>query len=221
MAEFVFNVELTDEEVSIFHSASMEWRKEIGMKGVAEETVKWKFIEIIERFIPDEYFNMTDDRMEVISAFAQPFFISPMINVSDILVGIADLYDIHETHVPPKTMIRHALIHHPPFPMLERRTGTNEQTFIMLISSKDTCRLCGVSNSEISPEMFGYGPRKCAGITIVHSMIERIVALISDRALEFHPERGNAYSGRLNDSSSTVETNMFLINTMFRVLLKG
>ena len=222
MFEFVFDRPIPHEHIPLFHSASMEWRKEIGMKGFGDVNIKKEFVEIIERYIPTHYFEMTDDRMEVVSAFAQPFFLSPMINVSDILVGISNLYDVgdHPT-VPIQQMVRHTLIHYPPFPMLERRTGEKSQTFIFLFPSTDTCKLCGVSNPEISPEMFGYGARKCVGISIANSLIENIVCNITVQNLEFHPEIGNAYSGRSNDSVNTLESNLFLARTMCRVLWNG
>jgi hypothetical protein len=221
MARMVFNKELSQLQCDLFHNASMEWRKEIAMKGVGDTTVKWAFIREIEDMIPRRYFDMIDDRMEVISAFAQPFFISPMINVSDIFAGIELLYGdvIVGTNIAPKAMIGRSIELYPPFPTLERQTGPTEQTFLFLYPENNRVSPdVSISPDGFGPETFGYGPRKCAGQQLAMNLM---CAMLDTIERPFTPIRGSKYSGRHNDDRVDIQEGLFLVTTMTRLMWNG
>jgi hypothetical protein len=90
----IFNREITDSEEELFYEASLEWRKEIALKGKGKAEIKQEFwnnlLVLLEQNYGDEFPKGTDNltKQKVFaSIFAQPFFISPQINFADIFAS--------------------------------------------------------------------------------------------------------------------------------------
>ena len=186
----IFHQLLFDKDLEcpeLFYKASIEWRKEIAMKGIADPQIKSDFYQHMQTLVRST--NVYD-----ISAIAQPFFISPMINLSDIMVGIAKTYNPNKTS---HKLIRDSLTEYPPFPILERSIGNHHYV----------CQL----DAYKTKLGFGYGSRKCPGeSTIMNIMIEM---LDHTDWTQFHPEEGHLYSGRTNDN-----VNAYFIYILLRTL---
>ena len=90
--ELVFREEISIQDEALFYQASLEWRKEIAVKGKADPKIKNLFWKTLQEQISKNkktesgcpfHKNLSD----LASAIAQPFIISPQINMSDILVS--------------------------------------------------------------------------------------------------------------------------------------
>ncbi|MFK7872044.1 MAG: cytochrome P450 [Oligoflexales bacterium] len=93
MFEVLFHIEPTQEQIQLFCSASMEWSKEIAMRGSRNPQLKkefWQELSLLVSFHYPEMKSMnTKERMIFISSLAQPFILSPMINFSDIYASFS------------------------------------------------------------------------------------------------------------------------------------
>lgn len=190
----IFHQLLFDKDLEypeLFYKASIEWRKEIAMKGFANSQIKKEFYQHMQTLVGSA--NVYD-----VSAIAQPFFISPMINLSDIMVGIAKVYDPTKTS---HTLIRDSLAEYPPFPILERSIGNHHYV----------CQL----DAYKTKLGFGYGSRRCPG----ESLIMNIMIEMLDHTdwTQFDPEEGHLYSGRTKDSVNTYFI-YILVRTLYNTL---
>jgi hypothetical protein len=93
MFELLFESPLLEEDETLFYKASIEWRKEIGVKGKGDDTVKQAFWKRLTEVVASSKYSFglqtySDDPGRWLSVFAQPFLISPQINVSDIMVAV-------------------------------------------------------------------------------------------------------------------------------------
>ena len=92
----ILNKELNEIELELFYQGSVEWRKQIAMKGLANIEIKYKCIEQLIKLIKSNK-NIYDIFGEkwldpfYYSVIMQPFIISPMINVPDIMVNYSIL----------------------------------------------------------------------------------------------------------------------------------
>lgn len=89
--ELVFSHEISKEDEELFFRASLEWRKEIAIKGKANPQIKllfWNRLKEITSQSPLLTPNPSPESLSLwTSAIAQPLIISPQINVSDIMVA--------------------------------------------------------------------------------------------------------------------------------------
>lgn len=89
--EALFSKKLSSQEQTLYYSASLEWRKEIAVKGKGSRKIKNKFYQHLRQRIHDVSSDQKQDQQnekENISAIAQPFILSPQINFSDILASL-------------------------------------------------------------------------------------------------------------------------------------
>lgn len=91
--ELVFSREMSPRENDLFYQASLEWRKEIAIKGEASSEIKAEFWESLTSLIresrfAEEFSSHTNEADRYRSLFAQPLFLSPQINVSDIFASL-------------------------------------------------------------------------------------------------------------------------------------
>lgn len=88
--DLLFERPMSGYEEDLFFRASVEWRKEIALKGRADADVKREFWRVLEsvvrgsRFAPEAEAE-AEEIKELVSVFAQPFILSPQINFSDIM----------------------------------------------------------------------------------------------------------------------------------------
>ena len=138
--ELIFEHPIDAADETLFYQASLEWRKEIALKGVGNVAIKQAFCQRLsliikqsryaEGFTDEQHLN---DPALWMSVFAQPFILSPQINVSDIMVSVfsflraePSLYEVarikakegDEAYLNALIMESIRLQH--PFPILER-----------------------------------------------------------------------------------------------------
>ncbi len=204
--ELIFEKEMSLDEEELFYLASLEWRKELAVKGKASSVVKKKFLEHLRQLLvtssfAESFARYRDNEDLYISVFAQPFFISPQINFSDIFAAMEDVF----THFPTikekvkveaqarnykyvlGVILECIRLKHP-FPILERELSKD-----MLIEGKNYERGMQVfvmlddfeQDQEMKPErwfdtaeknpfkylLFGAGPRVCLGQSLAETML--------------------------------------------------
>ena len=197
--EILFEQTITSDEETLFYKASVEWRKEIALKGPGDYRVKEAFCQRLTQTIRASRYGAglnndhARDPVLWLSIFAQPFILSPQINVSDIMVSVflflrADplLYSItrkkaiesDDAYLNAVIMESIRLQH--PFPILERELCVDmiiqgksypAGTQVMMILDQF------IQNSEFDPQtwlepglkhpfeglVFGAGKRICLG----------------------------------------------------------
>ncbi len=90
----LFEQPIEPEDETLFYNASLEWRKEIALKGAGDYQVKEAFCQHLTQIIKNSSYGagLTNDHPKDgllwLSVFAQPFILSPQINVSDIMVSV-------------------------------------------------------------------------------------------------------------------------------------
>lgn len=90
----VFGVEAPAEVLDLLYQASVEWRKEIAVKGAGDRAVKDAFVAWLDAALRrsrwSDLMACEEHGPRVLSAIAQPLLISPQINVADIFVTLFD-----------------------------------------------------------------------------------------------------------------------------------
>jgi len=89
--EVLFDAEISAADETLFYQSSIEWRKEIAVKGKGNAEVKHeatqRLLAIVSTSKYREGLRECTDPTIWLSVFGQPFIISPQINVSDIMVA--------------------------------------------------------------------------------------------------------------------------------------
>ena len=187
--------------------------------GFASTKVKNDFVHHLASHIPAKWFEEHPEcsKMEIVSCFAQPFFISPMINVSDILVAVYNVAAmspkaaVDGEAMSAKQLVKTAMLRYPAFPILEREISPNKQVILLLSPT---------SNEKMgSALLFGSGPRKCPGkdvaLTLLHHIVDRAGR---NKWKNFTPAVGHLYSGRNNDDDVKVDELLFVLRVLLRTL---
>lgn len=89
----IFRETMFSEDEDLFYLAANEWRKELGVKGKGNSAIKHAFWERLKVIVAASPFKEGLEKFHYdtglwLSAFAQPFLISPQINSSDIMVAV-------------------------------------------------------------------------------------------------------------------------------------
>jgi len=216
--EFKFiNQFITEEYLDKMFLSSLEYRKEIALKGKGDSSLKLFAVEsIVDILKKSKYKNLFEwEKPECYSILMQPFIISPMINMSDIAV----LLEKNSTEFTDDKMnnffnyLDFCLYNDHPFPILERyEAETNTQYFIDLRYLKNF-----IKEKEGNILNFGYGVRSCLGRFYAKEFIKRFFEdFIKEKDL-FKPLEGHLYSGRNNDNESFKES-IYQIKIIFKVL---
>ncbi|WP_141735529.1 cytochrome P450 [Oligoflexus tunisiensis] len=89
--QVLFDTTISAADETLFFQGSIEWRKEIAVKGKGDEAIKKetarRLMEIVSSSKYRDGLQTCPDPMMWLSVFGQPFIISPQINVSDIMVA--------------------------------------------------------------------------------------------------------------------------------------
>lgn len=93
MFALVFDARMSDDDKDLFLNASLEWRREIAVKSPGNRGVKAAFWHRLQELVGGSAFKeglatYAHDPAAWLSVFAQPFLISPMINIGDIFVTV-------------------------------------------------------------------------------------------------------------------------------------
>lgn len=177
------------------YDASLEFRKEIALKGKGDPTKKQMAVYIIREYLSASIYNLPDD-IYSISVVLQPFIISPAINVSDIAIG----WDL-------KQSVDANIVRHHPFPILEREICVDGKQYQVFIPTDEL---------HILP--FYYGSRQCSGKAIATTFLETFFTTLIERNI-FKPRENHVYSGRDNDNRDNLEAILFQIRTLIGLFL--
>lgn len=194
---------LREEEVERIYQSSIEYRKEIALKGVGCKIKKQDSVNIIVDLLSksQKYSSVFSDwsQPEYYSIIMQPFIISPMINVSDIAVSVKkNLSALKELNYDTSNFIDYAIRVAHPFPILERyNEKTNTQIVINLIDLK--------LDEKFN---YGYGPRACLGRLYAREFLKEFFEPILKNydSINFMPEKMHLFSGRDNDNGNLAES---------------
>jgi len=205
---FLFNKTLTLDELELLYNGSIEWRKEIAIKGQGDINIKNNVIELIKNLLKNSPYTISKTYSDIFSysVIGQPYIISPMINMADILYYYENnLYDFNVNDLITNcNNIKKTISEYHPFPILERYDEkTNTQYYIPMEIIKDL--------------PFGFGPRKCPGQNIALLFIETFLKCINKE--KFKPKLNHLYSGRSNDNKDDIYSIIYQIKILFNLLV--
>jgi hypothetical protein len=210
MIELVFDTPATHEEAALLYRASETWRKEIAVKGKGDTEVReawWSWLR--QRVADSRWGEELEKRGEHgdkwMSVFAQPFLISPVINLGDVMVAVFGMLG-EDASLKQRTLeavqagddafvsgvVMEAIRLRHPFPVLEREVPADiaseagvipagTQVFIPLDQFKQ--------DAEVRPERwmgstkdnpyrslpFGAGRRMCIGKPIATALLTGVL----------------------------------------------
>ena len=217
--KILFNTEINEKDLDLLYRGSIEWRKQVAMKGEGNLKIKQECYSLIEK-------HTLEDK-KLVSAVLQPFFISPMINYSDIFVTIEKYKKYYDEKRIEKYILECIRIQHP-FPILERRITEpfiyNEQHFTsdtqVYIELDKLSKIFEMDNdTKLS---FGVGYRSCMG---KHFAMKSLIPMTREWIYneKFCPQNGHMYSGRNNDGIIDIWEILYLMKTLltlfFRIIL--
>lgn len=221
--KYLFNIEISDIESETLYLGSLEWRKEIALKGKGNMEIKNNCIQILLNLIRlnqniYSIFNENWSKPEYYSVIAQPFIISPMINVSDIMSNAQILLSnslILASDEVNTFLIDKIIYSYHPFPILERYDPkTSTQYFIPL----DSLTNFNNFNEKTRKIVFGSGVRKCAGQNYAYIIIKNLLILYFNNKDKFNPMLNHKYSGRNNDNFNFQEI-LYMGKILFKLLI--
>jgi hypothetical protein len=206
----LFESAMSAEDETLFYLASREWRKEIAVKGKAVPEIKSQFWRRLTELVANSKFHSglasyAEDPARWLSLFAQPFLISPQINISDIFAAV-DHYlradaalltkarawaGAHDRPHLEGIVLESIRLRHP-FPILERelehdleaggnhyRAGT--QFFILLDEFRQERNfdperwLKPTAENPYASIPFAAGPRMCVGKPIAMEILAELL----------------------------------------------
>ena len=165
-------------------------------------------------------YDIFDDKWnspEYYSVIMQPFIISPMINVSDIMTNYQLLINNKKIQINEKItndLIDKIIYSYHPFPILERYDSIkNIQYFIPLDN------LTNYENYDNNTKIlsFGYGPRRCAGSQYMYKIMEILLNSYQENVCLFNPIKNHKYSGRINDIFHLYES-LYMLYEIFCII---
>jgi hypothetical protein len=242
--ELLFGEEISGADEALFYQASIEWRREIALKGRADQKVKHAFWQRLTKIVETSSYQpglviYARDPARFLSLFAQPFLLSPQINVSDILASVfiefrknGSLFlrvkkwvEQNDRTLLDGVILESIRLHHP-FPILEREmNGT--QYFILLDQFQHDDPtflperwLAPASENAYSSLPFAAGPRMCIGKPVAMELMgELLKVLVRDFPLQqVWPESGHAISGRNNDGQKLKGEGFYQLKLFVRAL---
>lgn len=252
----LFGVDLPERDVELFYNAMMEWKKHVALKGFGDLKLKTKLIDTIrtaiiesQRYSENVIEGVYRNDPELMTAFVQPFFISPMINFGDIFVAVFKYItndDIIHCQASPyqkcfvdlEAIILESIRLQHPFPILEREStveikykGTTypigTQFFIEFDKFKQVQDfkpqrwLNSKTENKYSFMPFGLGPRQCLGKHIaIKTLVPVLFKLLNHPNCSIKPWQGHLYSGRSNDHSTSIRETLYILSKLFGTYCK-
>ena len=223
--KFLFDIEINLNDLDTLYQASIEWRKEISMKGKGNMNIKVNAINIILNYIKNNnkvylIFNENWEKPEYYSIILQPFIISPMINASDIMVSVQSLLSkslISSDEVINNNLINKIIYSYHPFPILERfDPSTNTQYFLPL----DQLTTFNNYSDLYKNVVFGTGPRRCSGQLYAYVILNKFIGVYFKNQKKFNPLLNHKYSGRNNDKFNIRES-LYMGKILLKILFNS
>jgi len=196
------------------YKASLEFRKEIAIKGKGSIEIKKESVSLVVNLIKQsKYSKLFDwDKPIFYSIIMQPFVISPMINMSDIAVNIGKYYNNRKNLESFEEFVEYCIYVDHPFPFLER-FDSNTNTHILI----DLTNLKHNSNFDGKLLNFGMGKRSCLGRVFAKEFLNSFFKNLSVYH-SFKPNENHLYSGRDNDKVN-LNQSLYQIKTILKVIL--
>jgi hypothetical protein len=235
--EFLFGIQEWHSSYQTIVDASWEWRREISMRGKGDKRIQHQAIEVTVKIIRNSrlwsVFGDKWSQVEYYSLIIQPFFISPCINVGDILCALK-IEKLKNKDVTLEAAMR---LQHP-FPLFERFISKD-----LSIQSKSGSSVSIKANTQVIMftsdfvkaggnnypwPVFGAGPRVCRGAFLALPLLTTLVAelypspCVSSSSIlgnQFKPELNHRYSGRHNDGKVEQASElMYFVKTVCLIL---
>ena len=210
--EYLFGIPWA-QEMEIFVTASLEWRKEIALRGRGDMKIKMLAVEMLLKLLRrSSYWGLFSEEWTkpgYYSIILQPFLISPAINVSDILVS---LYAV-PSGAPPKDVREMIMMAHP-FPILERLVDDSRLAMAGIPANTHVFMF----TSDMKPcSTFGAGKRVCSGISHAVAVLE---TFLEERShYPFSPMKNHFYSGRDNDRNISMGEGLYFLSAVMYACL--
>ena len=223
--KFLFDIEINLNDLDTLYQASIEWRKEISMKGKGNMKIKVNAINIILNYIKNNnkvylIFNENWEKPEYYSIILQPFIISPMINASDIMVSVQSLLSkslISSDEVINNNLINKIIYSYHPFPILERfDPSTNTQYFLPL----DQLTTFNNYSDLYKNLVFGTGHRRCSGQLYAYVILNKFIDMYFKNQKKINPLLNHKYSGRNNDKFNIRES-LYMGKILLKILFNS
>lgn len=199
--QLAFGEEIRPQDEELFYQASIQWRKEIALKGKATAKIKNDFWARLDQLLVKAYPQQIPppgrERVDFASIFAQPMIISPQINFADIFASVGviltrqpEILEQAQNHPQRyqylKGIVFESMRLFHPFPVLERELTKDlkiqdklyprgTQVFIMLDEFKQSPVVDPESwvehRNPFGPLLFGVGPRSCPGRPLAEKLL--------------------------------------------------
>jgi hypothetical protein len=219
--ELVFGKQWEAED-QIFINSSWEWRKEIACRGRGDPNAKQAAVDRIILLLRGSPFlwSIHGEKWtepERYSLILQPFLISPIINLGDIMCGVEIMRPQHGQDSLEATMHK---MH--PFPLWERYVDKDilSENGSQVLVKRGTHTI--IFPSDVCPvvSIFGAGERKCAGIFLARPLMEEMATtFLSVPPDRFRPTQGHRFSGRHQDSNMSLVELGYLVKTVLLTVL--
>jgi hypothetical protein len=200
-----------ESKFEILVSASMEWRREIALRGRGDMKTKMDAVAcVVELLRASQYWDLFGESWADPSCYSiviQPFIISPAINIADIMVSVGKMRPGDAIDV--RSLINQAH----PFPILERLVDDDRYLSHGILSGTHVFMF----TSDMQPRSaFGAGKRICAGVAHATAVLE---TLIEERSrFLFHPTVNHLYSGRDNDTNMSMKEAAYFAAAVARAI---
>jgi len=212
---------VNDDVFTKLYESSLEYRKHLAIKGKADPAKKQYAVDVVvdilskSKYTSIPNFNWKDPF--IFSIVMQPMIISPMINISDIAVGVKRHKDLYNKKDYKEFLdyIDYCIMKNHPFVVLERyNKETNTQYYLEI----DTFHKA----STFDPTILNYamGPRACLGRVIARIFLEHFFQPIVEDMTKFYPEVNHLYSGRDNDDNMSFQETIYQVTKIFGVIFK-
>jgi hypothetical protein len=210
MVEHVFGL-AWQPRFGVLVAAAAEWRAELAVRRAGDARVKRAAVALVVDLLRGcpALWNLFGDgwaEPRRHSLIMQPFLISPIINVCDVLCA-AELELARAAaggRAPPDTadaaFLDACLRRHHPFPIFERFVAADVVVAgaVAVPARSQVIMFASDLAGDARWPVFGAGPRACAGAHLARPLLRALLAELP-RAARFCPLRGHADSGRHND----------------------
>ena len=205
-------------------AAASEWRAEISVRKKGNPLVKQKAIDVLLQLLRNSpLWDVYKERWadpECFSILMQPFVISPVINVQDIMIAVQ--LETERLGNQEEITLEKALRAHHPFPILERFVDKDIViNGTVVVPAKTQCIMFTNDFTESTAwPLFGAGLRMCAGAHIAMPLLKTFITELVPSS-QFDARSGHRHSGRHNDGQMSFSEAMYFFKTIVRALLRA